>query len=243
MPEPAPLGSEEISGYPLHDAAREGKALLAKSLIDADPNSVNVKDQDSRTPLFWAVSSEQAEVASEILKSVKDHKNSRFQIDQSDEAGWTVLHVAASVGALQIIKDLLLPFNPDIDARTNSGQTPLQFAVSKNHIDVVRLLLEHGASPRAKDSFNRTAMHRAASIGSVPLVKLLIAAKAPINSTDRSSWTPLHHAFSEGHGDVALELINAGADPERTDSAGQTPYQVSVDEKTVKFVTTHLNQR
>jgi 26S proteasome non-ATPase regulatory subunit 10 len=227
---------DEQQSLPVHDAARDGKSLLLQSLLQHDPQGVNKKDQDGRTPLFWAISTGGPEASSVILKFIREHKPKNFDIDETDDSGWTALHLAASTGNLSVI-DQLYQMVPDVNAQTTRGQTALHFATSKGHIDVVRSLLDHGASPRTKDSLNQTPLHRAAAIGSLPILKILVAAKCPINATDRSSWTALHHAYAEGHGDVAVELLHAGADPDRTDAEGLTPEEVAVDDKVKKFVT------
>ncbi|CAN6600782.1 probable 26S proteasome regulatory subunit p28 [Trichomonascus vanleenenianus] len=224
----------QIEGYPLHDAARDNKPLLVKKILADMPSIANKKDDDGRTALFWAVSYSNNEAASEILKVAKTQRS--FDIDETDEAGWTVLHIAASVGNLEVIDQLLMPLDPAIDAQTNSGQTALHFAVSKQHIDVVRYLLEHKASSRVRDKQEQNPLHRAASVGSVPITKLLIEYKAPLNASDRDGWTALHHAMAEGNGDVAVALIAAGAETDRQDKEGHTAFDVAVDDKVLKYV-------
>lgn len=229
---------------PLHDAAREGKTLLTRQLVNDNPKNALVKDDDGRTPLFWAVSSGHAETAAVILKAIKDNKAvaDNFDIDDTDEGGWTLLHIVASTGNEEILA-LLLPFDPDVSVTTNGGQTALHYAVSKGRIDIARkLVTELKASPRIKDKQGQTPLHRAAAIGSLPLAKLLIQANAPLNTTDRTGWTALHHALAEGHGDVAVELIEAGADPEVKDSEGLTPIQVALDSKTANHVKAALKK-
>lgn len=229
---------------PLHDAAREGKLLLVRKLVSENPKLALKKDEDGRTPIFWAASSGHSEAVSIILKAIREDSKlaSKFDIDDTDDAGWTLLHIAASTGNLEILS-LLTPFQPDVSATTNAGQTALHYAVSKGHMDVARLLVgDLKASPRIKDSQGQTPLHRAAAVDSLPLVKMLIEAKAPLNTTDRTGFTPLHHAMAEGHGDVAVALIEAGADLEIKDSEGNTPLQVALDSKTETYVKANLKR-
>lgn len=223
-----------LQSLPLHDAAREGKTLLVRQLVTETPKLILKKDDDGRTPLFWAASSGHPETVAVLLKAIRESSSiaSKFDIDDTDDAGWTLLHIVASTGNLEILEQLT-PFEPDVSATTGAGQTALHYAVSKGHIDVSRLLIKDlKASPRIKDGQGQTPLHRAAAIGSLPLVKLLIDAKAPLNTTDRTGFTPLHHAMAEGNADVAVALVEAGADPEIRDSEGHTPLQVALDSKT-----------
>lgn len=231
------MGSSE--DYPLHDAAREGKLLTVRGLLEGNPSLANKKDADGRTPLFWALSAGNSEAASEILKRGKELRT--FDVDEIDDAGWTVLHIAASTGNLPVIEQLLMPLEPAINAQTNAGQTPLHFAVSKGHTEVVQYLLSKGASPRIKDKQEQNALHRAASRENLAIVEMLIKARAPLNATDKSSWTSLHHAMAEGNGDVAIAIIKAGGDMERTDQDGQTPLDVAASDAVKSYVQDHLN--
>lgn len=230
--------------FPLHDAARDNKNLLVKDLATKDPKSILTKDGDGRTPLFWAASSGNTEGLSILLKAIKDNDSvsRKFDIDDEDNSGWTLLDIASSIGNLEMI-DLLEPWNPDANAKTKTDQTALHFASSKGHADVVRKLLAEPfkASARNKDRLNIVPLHRAAAIGSMPIVKLLIEAKSPLNLSDSTGgWTPLHHAMAEGHGDVAVALVKAGADLDKQDLEGKTPKDVAADAKTLKYVEVEL---
>lgn len=232
--------------FPLHDSARDSKNLLVKELSSSQPSAILAKDGDGRTPLFWAASSGNTEGLSILLKSIKNSSSleRKFDVDDADNGGWTLLHIASSTGNEDII-DLLSSWNPDANAQTNAGQTPLHFAVSKGHIDVVRKLLNSPfkASSRIKDARGQIPLHRAASVGSLPILDLLIQAKSPLNTTDQTGWTPLHHAMAEGHGDIAVALIKAGADLDRADNEGHTPVQVALDEKTKHFIESELKDK
>lgn len=244
MPEGAGASEREggeASTSSIHEYAREGKVLLLKAQLEHQPSLVNRKDGDGRTPLIWAISSGNLEAASEILKSVRDNKTRGFDIDESDDAGWTALQVAASIGSIDALK-MLEPFEPEINAQSNAGQTALHFAASKGHLDVVQYLLAKGASPRIKDNMDKAPLHRAAAAGHIRVVQELMKARAPLNSTDRSGWTALHHAYAEGNGDVAVELLKAGADAHRTDGDGQKPKDVAVDDKVRHYVDTTLER-
>lgn len=226
--------------FPLHDAARDGKNLLVRELSKSDPTAVLAKDADGRTPLFWAASAGNTEGLSELLKAVAETPAlaRRFDVDDTDGGGWTLLHVVSSTGDAAAVA-LLAPLGPDADAQTAAGQTPLHFAVSKRHLDVVRQLLAPplSASARVRDARGQAPLHRAAALGLLPVARLLVEeAGAPLNTADNSGWTPLHHALAEGHGDVAVYLAKAGADITRQDPDGKTPLDVAVDAKTRSFV-------
>ncbi|KAK9466593.1 ankyrin repeat-containing domain protein [Lipomyces arxii] len=229
---------EQVDKFPLHAAARDGRELAVRSIVRTDRSLIRQRDDDNRTPLFWAVSAGNVDIVQSILSASAgpDGKLELINIDDVDEAGWTVAHIAASIGSLDIL-DLILPFEPDLSKQTSAGQTPLHYAVSRIRYEIAERLLEkYPQAVRIKDKQNQIPLHRAAAVGSIPLINLLIKYKSPLNTSDRSGWSPLFHASAEGHGDAALVLIKAGAVTDRLDPDGNTFLQVAVDEKVKKWI-------
>ena len=62
-----------------------------------------------------------------------------------DEKGVMPLHVAAFVGAKDVV-ELLLASKADVNAKDNKGHTPLNWASAKGHKDVADLLRQHGGN-------------------------------------------------------------------------------------------------
>lgn len=208
----------------IHEYTRDKKNLLLDQELSKSPKFVNVKDDDGRTPLMWALSEAQdLETVSVVLKTAREY--SKFDIDISDNAGYTALHIAASLGASFVSQ--LLPFNPTIDSKTNNRQTPLFLAVSKRHIDAAKLLLDHKASPKTKDIRQVTILQRASAMGSEELVTLLLDAGAPVNATDINGWSALHYAYAEGHENIAKILEERGADKNLESRDGELPQAVA----------------
>ncbi len=59
-------------------------------------------------------------------------------------------------------------------ARTKINSTPLRAACFEGHLEVVRYLLEHGASPDISNHFNNTCLMIAAYKGHLDVVKFLL---------------------------------------------------------------------
>jgi len=203
-----------------------------------NPKLANLKDDDDRLPLHWAVAYSHMSIV-EILVQVK-----QFEADVQDGSGWTPLMIASSLrdGEGDEIVDLLIKKEADVNIKSFTGQTALHFATSKNNLDVVRTLLANNASARVKDKRGQLALHRAAAIGSVPIVQLLLQNKSPLNATDMDGMTALHHAVSEGHGDTAVALLKAGAETDKRDTDGRLAIELAPDSKVWKASGPH-NQR
>lgn len=103
-------------------------------------------------------------------------KDQSYNINQlkalRDEAGNTAMHRAAQAGNLDLVKALSeMDYSGDIAnlglenygkswLRTpnNKWQTPIFFAASEGHNDIVKLLIEGGASVYQKDSYRDTPL-------------------------------------------------------------------------------------
>ncbi|MBM9614670.1 ankyrin repeat domain-containing protein [Desulfobulbus rhabdoformis] len=89
---------------------------------------------------------------------------------------------------------------------------PLREAVDSSNQTLVRMLLEKGAKPDAREERGyRTALHDAAC-KSLPMVKMLVAHGADINATCRfQERTPLWFAINCGNAEIAAFLESKGA--------------------------------
>ena len=104
---------------------------------------------------------------------------------------------------------------------SDSETTPLMLAAALGHIDIVGLLLDHGASIDDVTNLDSSApIHLAALHGQSEVVKLLLDAGAPINDRNADGWTPLELACKWGHLEVTRLLISRGADPNLADTDG-----------------------
>ncbi|KAJ5587637.1 proteasome regulatory particle subunit (Nas6) [Penicillium hispanicum] len=215
--------------FPLHEAAREGRTQIAESLLNANPKSAFIKDDDERLPIHWAVAYSRLPIVEMLVASKK------FDPDVEDGSGWTPLMIAASLKGAegdQII-ELLLRKGADVSVKSNA----LHFASSKSNISTVRTLIANKCSARVKDIRGQLPLHRAAAVGSVPIIKnLLEEGKSPINATDNDGLTALHHAISEGHGDAAILLLKSGAEAEKRDGDGRLAIDLVPDDKVKQYI-------
>ncbi|KAH8586885.1 hypothetical protein B0O99DRAFT_469781, partial [Bisporella sp. PMI_857] len=109
----------------------------------------------------------------------------------------TDLMIGSYFGHSATVK-LLFEKGADIEAKNDSGQTPLSWAARKGHKAIVELLLEKGADVKVKDKLGQTPLLLAAKKGHKAIVELFLAKGADIKTKDRVGWTPLLSATEKG---------------------------------------------
>lgn len=147
-----------------------------KQWVDQEPGLVHIKttwDASVQgyywplgvTPLFWAATTGNVELATFLLARGAD-------VNAADHVGATPLHHAIRMGQPEITR-LLLEHGANVNARSNIGQTPLHLAVLRDNQEVAGLLLTNGAEVMALDHHNYTPMHWAMMKGYVAMANLL----------------------------------------------------------------------
>lgn len=199
--------------HPIIEAAEAGDLDRLAGLLDAEPESVNVRGWMGITPLIAATwHADSAPMVRLLLERGADPLAVRSRGDGA-------LHWAASGE----VAELLVAAGPaGLAARYLFDQTPLHVAVEKGRVDVVRAFLAAGA--------DTTVLARGDApldlAGDPRIARLLIEAGAPCR-TGRSS-TPLHEAarraaFDDDWAPVAELLLERGADPGLRDRFGALP--------------------
>ena len=89
---------------------------------------------------------------------------------------------------------------------------PLHVASLNGHAEVMLLLLQHDADPKASLSNKQTPLHYAAINGHPECIRILLDADADVNAEGQSKWTPLYMtSFKNGAwGESRAMLKGAG---------------------------------
>ncbi|TMW69631.1 hypothetical protein Poli38472_001787 [Pythium oligandrum] len=94
-------------------------------------------------------------------------------------------------------------------------------------VAVAMILIDNGASLRARNSSGMSALHYASSTGNAGIVSLLIERGAEVNEADSRGATALHWAVFEGFQYTAMLLVGLGADQKIRDSEQQTALMIA----------------
>jgi hypothetical protein len=196
----APFGKSPAA--PLYYAALCGFRDLVEHLITKHPQDVNADGGYYVQPLVAALAGEHFQTA-DLLHHNGAHPDVRGQ------SGRNPLHAAAFSGNLEVVR-ILIEYDPaDINARDESGSTPLLWASGGHNFkdgSVLRLLLEHGADINVQNRLGWTPLHLASINGALEVVRLLLEHGADVEVKGNDGKTALQEAAGRGY-DKVVELL------------------------------------
>ncbi len=108
-------------------------------------------------------------------------------------------------------------------AYIGDGRSALHQAASNGNLNVLKMLLSHGAQINSVSSTGETPLHFAARFGQLAALKVLIAHGARLNEkTKHTKATPLLVAAESGHEVIIRTLLDSGAKKNEKDVFGKT---------------------
>lgn len=114
------------------------------------------------------------------------------------------LLVAARKSDVAAVKELLAK-GADVNAKTQYGATPLSYACDRGNLEIVKLLLEHGANVNVKDTFYKaTPLTWASSKGHGEIVRALLVKGA------EGKEDALMNGVSSGYVEVVKAVLDVG---------------------------------
>jgi ankyrin repeat protein len=144
--------------------------------------------------------------------------------------GLTQVNYFALNGMKSSVNRMLLMKGIDAKSRDVYVNTPLKNAASNGQIEIVEMLLNHGAMIDSTSDDGCTSLYAACQEGHLPVVSLLINEGANIEASDDDGWRPLIIACKQGHLPIVDFLINKGASIEAGDVDGWRPLIIACQE-------------
>ena len=137
------------------------------------------------------------------------------------------LRAGAESGDLSAVRRLILNDKVNIDSTPMFGETPLSWACSRAHLDVINFLLENGANPNFVSHDGNTPLGKAAMSGNAQAVRMVCEVGGDPNlQGGKKQWSALHHAAHRGHYEVLEVLDEFGADMSLPDERGFTAFEL-----------------
>jgi ankyrin repeat protein len=102
------------------------------------------KDVEGRTPMHYACIHDHGEFVGEILACLDLPSEKSTTVDCKDNDGMSPLHHACFSGCASAAQQLV-DNRADINLRDQRGRSPLHYACERGALEIVALLLQHGA--------------------------------------------------------------------------------------------------
>lgn len=220
-----PKAASEDGMTPLHWAAEEGKTDTVRMLLEAgvDPmiktvpvyyewggyerESVHYDEdtaqQQRRTALSVALHGSDSQVALQFIPFMPAEEAAAYF------HGARTAQILGAILATGLVD--VNSYSPEVEYSIDKYETTKLFEAAKSgELEMVKILLEHGADPTKREPGQPTALHAVAGVGyhshtwfeeegekAIELVRLLVDAGADINATmnhrfEGAGYTPLH---------------------------------------------------
>lgn len=194
---PAPAPADEF-----YTAIRSGDIARVNSLVQKG-SDVNLKERrGGATPLMHAAAVGSLDAMRLLLDKGAD-------VNARNAAGATALMWAATdLAKVRVLVDR----GADVNVASSLGHTALELAaMSDGSAEIVRLLLAHGADPKAVDKGKMSTLSAAAMGNDTGSIRQLIDAGADVNAADLGGFTPLMNTAQNGNLEAVKLLLAKGA--------------------------------
>ncbi len=177
-----------------------------QQMVRRNPELVDVKDNNGRTPLHFATWEENADFARFLL----DH-----HADVNARNKWGRTPLSTAIYEEILVPDrvptvtLLLEQGADVHAKDELGYTPLHMGAF-GEAEIAALLIKHGADVNAVDNAGETPLHKAVQYPEYKVVQELLRHGALKTLRNNQGLTPVQIAEKRGWANL-VELLHSAS--------------------------------
>ncbi|NXF04265.1 ASB3 protein, partial [Smithornis capensis] len=193
---------------PIHEAAAHNSSECLRLLINAAPSDgyIHLRTFEGLCALHLSARRGSLECLRVLLEAGAD-------LNDVTTDATTTLFLAVESKRTEVVK-FLVQHGANVEGpHCWSGWNSLHQASFQGSTEIMKILLEKGASKNCRDDFGITPLFVAAQYGQLESLRLLVSHGADINSQAKDRATPLLLAAQEGHLECVELLLTAGADP------------------------------
>jgi len=209
------------------NAITAGNADEVFRLLSADPDLIQAKE-NGLSPVLVAAYHDEPEIAAflaektvalTIFEAAAIGRTNQLMMQISSdptlvnaiaEDGFQPLGLACFFGHIEAA-ECLLKAGAQINSPSNNPllAAPIQSAVAAGHLEMVLMLLEHGADPNVREQGGFTPLHAAAQNGDIDMIHILLLHGANPEAKSDDGKTPLDLAAQGGYAG-AEKLLREG---------------------------------
>lgn len=226
---------------PLEVACEKGHIAVVERLIRAGAAIELEDDPDRGSPgLAWAVATDSLAIVTLLLENGANPNSLGTEYRENV----TVLAQACMRGNAGVVS-ALIEAGADVHRTSRFAgydEPPFHTAASRCNVDVIRVLLKHGANVNDQTSEGFTALHKAARGGCAGCVQVLLEeGRADYSRRLINGSQPIHYAAQWNNSDCMKVLVEAGADINSRNKSGKTPLHWATEHHGVASVQWLLN--
>jgi ankyrin repeat protein len=217
------MGNETEKSF---DAVRAGDAEALRALLASNPAIAGARNDQGLSLLMQASYFQRKELVQLLLDAappidifeaatvpgMADRAARLLEDDPSLAMAWSVdgftpLHLSAYFGRIKVAELLLgQGADPDAVSRNAMSLRPLHSAAASRSLEIMKLVLDRGASVNSRQHGGWTPLHSAASHGDLAAIELLLARGADARLLSDDGKTAFDMAVDKGHIDASRLL-------------------------------------
>ena len=147
-----------------------------------------------------------------LIDQAGDWMHTPVEHDPASTVADQMLRIACRAGALACVQAIVEKCGVRVDTSFNGReQEPLSMACRSGNAEVVRYLLQRGASPNVGQPSVSFPLLEAAHEGNLPMVRALVENGAAVNGLNPFGQSALSFARMGGHAETIAYLLSVGA--------------------------------
>jgi uncharacterized protein len=198
----------------LFEAIRTGDTAAVASLVQADPQLANARNEQGVSALAFAVYNRKPDIVAKLreLGALLD------------------IFTACMTGDTAAVEEMLQGNKSLVKLMSADGWTPLHLAAFFGHPGCAAALLQNGAdvNTRSTNAMQNLPLHAGAAGRNFEVMKLLVDFGSNVNARQHGGWTALHAASQNGDASIAELLLVNGADPKARAENNQGPMDLAL---------------